>query len=48
MVSQYTTALDSLPLWGLFFTVIVLVLAAIEGNFGVVVQDDAMELHPPP
>src|SRR6187399_1003979 len=33
MVSQYTTALDALPLWGLFFTVIVLVLAAIEGGY---------------
>jgi hypothetical protein len=32
MVMQYTTALDRLPLWGLFLTVVVLVLAAIEGG----------------
>ena len=33
MVSQYTTVLDVLPLWGLFFVVVVLVLAAIEGGY---------------
>ena len=30
---QYTTVLDVLPLWGLFLTVVVLVLAAIEGGY---------------
>ena len=33
MVTQYTTALDLLPLWGLFLTVVLLVLAAIEGGY---------------
>ena len=33
MVMQYTTALDLLPLWGLFLAVVVLVLAAIEGGY---------------
>jgi hypothetical protein len=33
MVTQYSTALDSLPLWGLFLTLVVLVLAAIEGGY---------------
>ena len=33
MVTQYTTLLDVLPLWGLFLTVVVLVLAAIEGGY---------------
>jgi len=33
MVTQYTTALDVLPLWGLFLTIVVLVLAAIEGGY---------------
>ena len=33
MVTQYTTVLDLLPLWGLFLTIIVLVLAAIEGGY---------------
>ena len=33
MVTQYTTALDGLPLWGLFLTIVVLVLAAIEGGY---------------
>src|SRR4029453_10163172 len=33
MVTQYTTVLDVLPLWGLFLTVVVLVLAAIEGGY---------------
>jgi hypothetical protein len=32
-VTQYTTVLDLLPLWGLFLTIIVLVLAAIEGGY---------------
>jgi len=32
MLTQYTTALDRLPLWGLFLALIVLVLAAIEGG----------------
>ena len=32
-VMQYTTVLDSLPLWGLFLTVLALVLAAIEGGY---------------
>jgi hypothetical protein len=35
MVTQYTTALDGLPLWGLFLTIVVLVLAAIEGGYRV-------------
>ena len=33
MVTQYTTVLDQLPLWGLFLTVVVLVLAAIEVGY---------------
>jgi len=33
MVTQTTTALDLLPLWGLLLTIIVLVLAAIEGGY---------------
>ncbi len=33
MVAQYTTVLDVLPLWGLFLTILVLVLAAIEGGY---------------
>ena len=33
MVTQYTTVLDLLPLWGLFLTIVVLVLAAIEGGY---------------
>ena len=33
MVTQYTTALDVFPLWGLFLTIVVLVLAAIEGGY---------------
>jgi Protein of unknown function (DUF4239) len=33
MVMQYTTALDLLPLWGVFLAVVVLVLAAIEGGY---------------
>ena len=33
MVTPYTTALDRLPLWGLFLTIVVLVLAAIEGGY---------------
>ena len=33
MVAQYTTALDALPLWGVFLLVVVLVLAAIEGGY---------------
>ena len=33
MVTQYTTFVDLLPLWGLFLTVVSLVLAAIEGGF---------------
>jgi hypothetical protein len=32
MVMSYTTVLDALPLWGLFLTIVVLVLAAIEGG----------------
>jgi Protein of unknown function (DUF4239) len=33
MVTQYTTILDGLPLWGLFLTIVVLVLAANEGGY---------------
>jgi hypothetical protein len=33
MVTKYTTVLDGLPLWGLFLTIVVLVLAAIEGGY---------------
>ena len=33
MVMQYTTVLDLLPLWGLFLTILALVLAAIEGGY---------------
>ena len=33
MVTQYTTVLDVLPLWGLFLVIVVLVLAAIEGGY---------------
>ena len=33
MVTRYTTALDLIPLWALFLTVVVLVLAAIEGGY---------------
>ena len=33
MVTQYTTVLDALPLWGLFPVIVVLVLAAIEGGY---------------
>ena len=33
MVNHYTTVLDVFPLWGLFFTIIVVVLAAIEGGY---------------
>src|SRR6478736_1341916 len=33
MLTQYTTVLDQLPLWGLFLTIVVLVLAAIEGGY---------------
>jgi hypothetical protein len=33
MVTQYTTVLDVLPLWGLFPVIVVLVLAAIEGGY---------------
>src|SRR4026207_1784346 len=33
MVTQYSTVLDVLPLWGVFFAVLVLVLAAIEGGY---------------
>ena len=33
MVTQYTTLLDVLPLWGLFLAIVVLVLAAIEGGY---------------
>ena len=32
MVMRYTTALDALPLWGLFLAIVALVLAAIEGG----------------
>src|SRR5207342_1320627 len=32
MVTPYTTALDALPLWGLFLAIVVLVLSAIEGG----------------
>ena len=32
MVTQYTTVLDTLPLWGLFLAIVALVLAAIEGG----------------
>lgn len=32
MVARYTTLLDSLPLWGLFAGIVVLVLLAIEGG----------------
>jgi hypothetical protein len=33
MVTRYTTALDVLPLWGLFLVIVLLVLAAIEGGY---------------
>jgi len=33
MVMQYATVLDALPLWGLFVSIVVLVLAAIEGGY---------------
>jgi drug/metabolite transporter (DMT)-like permease len=33
MVTQYTTLLDALPLWGLFCAIVLLVLAAIEGGY---------------
>jgi hypothetical protein len=33
MVTQYTTVLDALPLWGLFFVIVLLVLTAIEGGY---------------
>src|SRR4249920_2251544 len=33
MVTQYTTVLDVLPLWGLFLIIVMLVLAAIEGGY---------------
>ena len=33
MVTQYSTVLDVLPLWGVFLAVPVLVLAAIEGGY---------------
>jgi hypothetical protein len=33
MVAQYTTLLDTLPLWGLFFVIVLLVLTAIEGGY---------------
>ena len=33
MVTQYSTVLDVLPLWGVFLAVLVLVLAAIEGGY---------------
>jgi len=33
MVTQYTTALDAFPLGALFLTILVLVLAAIEGGY---------------
>src|SRR4249920_540307 len=33
MVTRYTTLLDLLPLWGLFLTIIAIVLAAIEGGY---------------
>jgi hypothetical protein len=33
MVTQYTTVLDALPLWGLFLAIVALVLAAIEGGY---------------
>jgi hypothetical protein len=33
MVTQYTTLLDMLPLWGLFLAVVSLVLVAIEGGY---------------
>lgn len=33
MVTQYTTVLDVLPLWGLFLLIVVLVLVAIEGGY---------------
>jgi hypothetical protein len=32
-VTQYTTVLDALPLWGLFLAIVVLVLAAIDGGY---------------
>ena len=32
MATQYTTALDALPMWGLFLVVVVLVLLSIEGG----------------
>jgi hypothetical protein len=32
-VMPYTTVLDSLPLWGLFLVIVVLVLASIEGGY---------------
>jgi hypothetical protein len=33
MVTPYTTALDLLPLWGLFLVIVVLFLAAVEGGY---------------
>jgi hypothetical protein len=33
MVTQYTTVLDTLPLWSLFLAIVMLVLAAIEGGY---------------
>jgi hypothetical protein len=33
MVAQYSTLFDALPVWGLFLTTVVLVLAAIEGGY---------------
>ena len=33
MVTQYTTVLDALPLWGLFLVIVALVMAAIEGGY---------------
>ena len=33
MVTQYSTVLDVLPLWGIFLAVLLLVLAAIEGGY---------------
>jgi hypothetical protein len=33
MVTQYTTVLDALPLWGLFLAIVAFVLAAIEGGY---------------
>ena len=33
MVTQYTTVLDALPLWGLFLVIVALAMAAIEGGY---------------